>query len=848
MDGAIADGEGPPFPLVCTTEKDVIGNLTRSLKSYMRSGGHRRNVVVATSQRLTPIRIRNLSKRAKELGFVLVQTHTQEAIADLLYRSPEWCRELLGLTGQPPTLSILPITNRPAVTESLLGREKDIDWLRASTGDVLVVGQPGSGKTFLLQAFAKQSDGLFVLSDNRGEIASGLHSQQPKVLIVDDAHVRVGLIASLRQLRTELGADFRIMANCWLGQKDEIIQALQIPSSSVWKLDLLTRDQIVAVINAAGIIGPNDLIHELVSQAEGKPGLAATLCYMCLRGGVHDVVLGDTLSCDIKTTFEPLLGREATVILASFSIGGAQGMSMGVVASHHNLSLLMVHEIVTGLAAGGVLREIRDDRLAVGPPPLRHALVRDIFFKGAARLPIDGLLRQTPSVAETALTLIGARARGAAVADELLISLMEKANSDRAWDQFCWLGPSESTWMLERHPDKLLAVAQAVLHLTPDKALPMLLTQAINDNRPLHSTPEHPLRQIQDWIESGEPGTGQAIARRETLLDSALAWFAQTGNALIALKAIAFALSPAFRDTALRPGSGTTITIRSGFLTRHELARIQDLWARVKEFVNNTAIEDWTPIIEAVERWAYPGRISTRYTDEILDTTRDFASQMLLDVVVLNNDSPGVLWRAKAIARDLGEELSISIDAEFEVLFPAEESQYRQTSEQEQADAARVLARNWSAQEPTNVAKRLVCHELEAKKAHVDWPRWSPVVCEEIAHIVPAAAVWASALISAGAARDLIQPFLQRAVELNEPAYPDLVRTCLQTPELHFAAVSVALSSESVSEELAESAMSVLDWRFNTWVRISCMKLQIPERRAVASTPGSLHSICSSRW
>ncbi len=36
QDGAIADGLGVPFPLVVTTEKDVIGNLTKSLKSYLK--------------------------------------------------------------------------------------------------------------------------------------------------------------------------------------------------------------------------------------------------------------------------------------------------------------------------------------------------------------------------------------------------------------------------------------------------------------------------------------------------------------------------------------------------------------------------------------------------------------------------------------------------------------------------------------------------------------------------------------------------------------------------------------------------------------------------------------------
>ena len=89
MDGAVADGQGPAFPLICTTGKDVIGNLTRSLDSYVGSGGKRRNVIMATSRQLTPKRRRNLEKRAEEKGFVLVQLYDQAAIADRLYHEPE---------------------------------------------------------------------------------------------------------------------------------------------------------------------------------------------------------------------------------------------------------------------------------------------------------------------------------------------------------------------------------------------------------------------------------------------------------------------------------------------------------------------------------------------------------------------------------------------------------------------------------------------------------------------------------------------------------------------------------------------------------------------------------------
>lgn len=89
MDGAIADGDGTPFQLIARTSDDVIGNLRRSLRSYMAEGGERRKAVLAASVQLTPQRRRNLTREAAEQGFTLVQIHDQGAFADLLYRSPE---------------------------------------------------------------------------------------------------------------------------------------------------------------------------------------------------------------------------------------------------------------------------------------------------------------------------------------------------------------------------------------------------------------------------------------------------------------------------------------------------------------------------------------------------------------------------------------------------------------------------------------------------------------------------------------------------------------------------------------------------------------------------------------
>jgi hypothetical protein len=80
-----------------------------------------------------------------------VQIYDQAAVAERLYRDPEWCLELLNLTGTPSPLSAVPLTRRPLLGEDVVGRGDDLSWLRRADGDRLLVRPPSIGKTFLLR-------------------------------------------------------------------------------------------------------------------------------------------------------------------------------------------------------------------------------------------------------------------------------------------------------------------------------------------------------------------------------------------------------------------------------------------------------------------------------------------------------------------------------------------------------------------------------------------------------------------------------------------------------------------------------------------------------------------------
>ena len=834
MDGAISDTESVAFPLIATTEEDVIGNLTKNLHSYLEDSGPRRKIVLATSQKLTPQRRRNLEQRARQLGFESIQTFTQEALANLLYRNPQWCQELLGLSGQPPALSVIPITSRPQIVKLLIGRENDLDWLINTEGDLLLVGQPGSGKTFLLQTYARQYEGLFLINDDPTQISAAIREQNPKTIIVDDAHIYSDRLNNLRQLRDQLGAEYRIVAVCWPGMKDSVLQLIQRPTSSMHDLEPLSRDQIVELIKSAGIMGPNELIRELVNQAEGRPGLAATLCYLCVKGDIRQIALGDSLSRDIRTTFEPLLGSEATAIIAAFSFGGDKGMPMEAVANQLRLSPTQIHQVVTGLAAGGVLTDIGQGRLSVRPPVLRYALVRDVFFSGATRLPYHDLIQESPDMVETALTLIGSCARGARIPPDLLTKMVNEVDSNKVWEAFSYLGQDECTWVVDNRLEKLPVIAESALYLIPQKAIPLLLTLAINDTRQLHSYPDHPLRKVESWVKSGKSGSREVISRRETLLDSTLSWFAETPNTHIALQAIKYSLSPSFSDSEMGPGSQITVTFLTGLITKAEMSVICGFWPRVMEFLRSAPIEDWGPMLDLIQEWLYPGRGGSNISEEIQGLMREFACEMAIDIISINNAHPGVLSQISRIFKPLKIELPFDLNPEFDTLFPAKDlGKNWEEDWAKQLAAANKLAEKWSLQDAENIADCIVRFEIEARNANITWPRWSVNVAERIASEVRNPSTWARSFIKAGAESDLVIPFLRVTALVDGKEYTELLKMCLEVPRLHFACASAGLTAAFLPEDLLPVIMSIVDDRFSNWIEVSCSRLEIPEDRLV---------------
>ena len=557
MDGAIADGEGEPFPLVVTTAKDVARNLRKSLDSFMERGQPARKAVFATSRSLTPQRRLKLMDLARKKGFTLVQIIEQRGVADRLYRNSRWCRQLLGLSGQPSALSVVPRTHRPLLDLEPIGRTEDIDWLKQTSGDRVLSGDPGSGKTFLLYSLARKGWGLFVVGPQE-EIENAIRDERPSIVIVDDAHTQPEILVDLRRLRTEIGIDFSIVATTWEGGRDSVVEALGVRTKEgVRRLELLTRAEILKIFENLGVRESAGIMRYLVDQAANKPGLAATIGTLWLQGEWQDVIDGKALSRTLLDFFQKHVGSESTDVLAAFSLGGDRGVGMETVREFLGLNRVQIRQIATGLAAGGVLSEVDRDTLAVWPQPFRYALIRTVFFSGPG-YPYQDLIRSVPSLKKAVETLIMAKSLGASVPAEELRHLVLESDSLEAWNGLARLSEEDARWVLAHYPGAIEDVGKSLLEQCPEAAAARLLERAADSTlRPIHSYSDHPMRVLSDWIRDLDVPLDQMIARRRMLATTSKRYLEEGGETSVGVHGIALALSPTLESSSLDPGLAT---------------------------------------------------------------------------------------------------------------------------------------------------------------------------------------------------------------------------------------------------------------------------------------------------
>lgn len=173
-------------------------------------------------------------------------------------------------------------------------------------------------------------------------------------------------------------------------------------------------------------------------------------------------------------------------------------------------------------------------------------------------------------------------------------------------------------------------------------------------------------------------------------------WF-RSGNATdVGLALVPDVLRPGFEDHLQDPGKRRTFTIRHGTLQLIELREVAELWNQhVVPTIRDLAINDWRPVLTAIDQWVYPGRLPTDLPAEYVELFKTTAVQMIKDFASLVGDRPGILAELRQRVEHLEVKLEIHVDDFFATLFPQDplSEDWRERQER-QAVAVRAWQKN----------------------------------------------------------------------------------------------------------------------------------------------------------
>ena len=823
-DGAAISIYGPSLPLICTVSPypNARSNLRMSLKRVRQSGSTATRALFATPRPLTNPQRRKLEEIAGTVGFETVTLFEHDWFREQLWRDDSWRLDLLGITGRPSALSPIPKGVRIGGPTKLVGRDDLLGQLLTLKGDVVLSGQPGVGKTALLENLCAQDWGYFLVDSDREAIANGVRRLNPLRIIVDDAHFSPDALAELQHLRAELQIPFEIVATSWPARADTV--SGQLGNAQLVEIPLLSLDDIAAIVRSVGIQGPPELIQRIVNQARGRAGLATTLAQLCISGRALDVAQGDALLKDTVSRYQALLGRNNALLLSVISLAGDRGVDENTLQSVLRLNRLDLTELLQGLAQGGVVEEIAGKdtewpRLIVQPEALRYASVYDQFFKATGAPPVWSIVEAFPDPTCAALPLIGAVHRGAAINRDRLRKLISQGPNERVVSAYARLGRNEAKFCLAATPQYSRQIAVEVLEFATDLAVPILLDMAATDTRALDIIPDYLRGQIQDVMSTSQ----NVIERRRAVVGSVIDWLAESGNVEIALIAFKSALNVGWEDIRPEPGSGHTITIRHGLLNLDALNAIGDLWGEILEAVKPHKILNFSSLLDALSNLCHQGYAGTRPSKAWIATSHKIASRVITKLASQYSDRPGLIHSLKGLAMAAGVRVALPKVDDFDKFFPHDrftksyDAEKHKRLQERQRRAVRRLAVEWLRQPAFDVAKTLAKLEREAGAAGVRWPRLTPYVAGILATSSAEPQTYLVELVKEEAPGDVIEPFVWAVARSKPECWSSILAELLSDDRYKQIVVRVGLV-EDVGPELREHTIALCDSRAATWL------------------------------
>ncbi len=800
IDGISGPDAEPDFILVATTEKDFARNLRRSIQSHLNAGGPAQRFVFATTREVTAKRRLDLRDELRSKWDVeLWAVYDRGDFVQLLYRCSRWRRDLLGVAGSAKALSRFPATSRPTPAVPLIGRDADLERLQAATGDLLLVGRPGGGKTFLLEQLASEDWGLFDAGCALDKLEDAVRETKLRRVVIDDAHLaETDRLSQLQRLRREMDAEFDIVAVSWPGRADTVARGL--PDATRIDLAELERDQIVEVIVELGVSGPPEFQRSIVDQAHGCVGLAVTLARASAAGRIHEVATGEALVDDLIRWYGRTLGPESRHVLGVLSLSGDGGATLEQAREILDLSVPQSSDLIRGLASAGTIDEVpyRAPRMRVQPEALRYALVRNVFFGGPGSLDAARAIYRLDPPSVAAIPLIGAVHRGADIDRDLLRSIADWRDT-RAAVEYARLGPTEFQTALERAPAHRTPVAEAALKSGIDtrRALKILMEQAVGDDRSEYNIPEHPLSIVgQHLVHFGTP-----LEARRLAVEVADSWLKEGGDGDVGVRVLMHAVQLERSGASRDPGMGDTPSIYQGIVPKPWIDELSRLWDSILDLFDREDDLPPAPLLSALHYWVFPSSVGPGQgpDEETTAEIRTIAASVIARLVERFEDRPGVLWRLREYSRRGELPFGIDVPGVFSVLFPEDWEGSDGPSgldgwERRTRERVGRLAHELREQSAALVAPLITRADAEAAAAGISHPRHTPTLARLLAEDSDEPEVLLAALEQHDAAPDLLVPFLDRAVEFQRPGWEASLERLLSSDSASWVAIRVALT------------------------------------------------------
>jgi|GEM_PF-1241778 len=711
---------------------------------------------------------------------------------------------------QRPVLSSIPVNCREFGEVPLLSRDDDVTRLRQTTGDLIISGQPGSGKSFLLYHLSKEWNAKFLVSRNEGDILSYLHFSLSPVIIVDDAQDWLDILPRLIHFRKETGRTFRVIAACWPFEESDLIRVMQLSTTSLYRLSLLPAKAIAQLVKsrfeAKGYGVATWLIREIREQAAGRPGLALRLVDLLLEdGSLKSLKDGQVHFELIDRAFRHLEGVDTRLTLAAFAVGGKTGMSNENVSSVLCIPVHQTIRVLRALATGGIIVQTSKVNLATIPEAFRNVLLRDEFLRGDATALEDQywkLYENAPNKEVALMSLVGAVAKGAIVDESRLLTELRTVDSMTAWEKLAWVSPDWCNRVINERPDAIESLADPALHYIPEKAIPLLLTLAIGDMRPENAHPEAPVRKLGDWITHFSMQAMDAVIRRRLLLDATLRWLPQGGDELVVWKILPKCVSFKYENIETDPGDGRAVTLTFGLVSLSDLKEIAKLWEPIIKCAREFPPSNWEAMKGVLHDWLNPYVPNVVPPSGFADLTRAKAKEVLQQLTVQPN-----LPRNALIHWTIEHKITINISADAEYLIFCPPNLIRsggawRLAEKKHIEDATALGEKWATQLPEMVAAKLVSFENERLLFGDTWPLLGHAICGSLANNVKDLAVWVETFMNYEVAADYLFPLVRQSIVQKDPQTNQLLSSALSKGIYRWHAISEILENGELPEEL----------------------------------------------